>query len=221
MAFGKTDPVEILGMTTEEFQAKLGKIDEFNTNLESIKAETKSGMDAILAKLNAPPERTEITGSGDADVDFLSDPTGTLDTRLAPLHQQSMNNTIMLQHSAARQSWPEDFTRWGTEITQKMGELSAQQQTDPRVWKAMVMMVRGEHAADIEKDGASGNFHHLEPVSAGLRPDPKNSDNLSVAEREMVKTLRPFGMTPEKYKKGKDRLVSSRAARLGRFAEVG
>lgn len=219
MAFGSPKPEEIIGMSPDELKEKLGKIDAFESKLAAMGEESKTGMAAILEKLNNPPKQ-EVTG-GDPDVDFLSDPTGTLKKNLDPLKAQSMNNTIMLQHSAARQSYTKDFDRWGTEIVQKMGELSAEQQCDPRVWKAMVLMVRGEHAADLEKDGASGNFGYLEPVAAGIRPDPKDSDNLSVAEREMVKTLRPFGMTPEKYKKGKDRLVSSRAARLGRFAEVG
>jgi hypothetical protein len=156
----------------------------------------------------------------DPTLDFLTDPENAIDKRMAPFEKQTLDNTIMMMHRNCREQYPRDFERWGTEIVQSMGELSAQQQADPRVWNAMVMMKRGVHASEIEKDGATGKFGYLEPVSAGLRPDPKTSDGLSNAEREMVKTLKPFGMTAEKYAHGKTRLTESRASRLGRFAGV-
>jgi hypothetical protein len=84
------------------------------------------------------------------------------------------------------------------------------------------MMVRGEHAADLEKDGAQGKYNFLEPVSAGLRPDPKTADGLSDDQRKMVRHLRNLGpkeMTPEKYQAGVHRLRVSRNARMGSFGE--
>lgn len=220
MAFGSPKPEEIIGMSPDELKERLGKVEALESKLNAFSEESKTGIAAILEKLNTPTKKEEIT-SADPDVEFLADPTGTLRKNLDPVAQQTAANTIMLQHSAARGRFPVDFERWGTEITKKMSDLSTQQQCDSRVWDAMVYMVRGEHAGDIEKDGATGKFSFLEPVKAGLRPDPSHSDNLSVAEREMVKTLKPFGMTAEKYQRGKERLVASRAARLGRFAEVG
>jgi hypothetical protein len=225
MAFGKPDPKDIIGMSAEDLAAKLGKIDEFESKLTDFGNKSIENHNSLIAKLDslAPKPKMEPETSGDPAVDFLADPINSMDSRLKPLHDQTNANTIMLQHDAARRGNPRDFDRWGTEIVKKMGELSADQQADPRVWKAMILMVRGEHADQIEKDGATGQFGFLEPVSAGLRPDPKSSDNLAPSEREMVRTLSglgPKGMTAEKYKNGKERLVASRAARLGRFAQV-
>jgi hypothetical protein len=219
MAFGKPDPKEIIGMTAEELSQKLGKIDEFESKLNEFGNKSKENHDALIAKLDGLTSKPKVE-ENDTDLEFLADPDKALTNRLKPLTDQTYANTIMLQHDAARRAHPRDFDRWGTEIVKKMGELSADQQSDPRVWKAMVLMVRGEHADQIEKDGATGQFVFLEPVSAGLRPDPKSNENLSPAEREMVKTLSPFGVTADKYKRGKERLVQSRAARLGRFAQV-
>ncbi|MHB1952823.1 MAG: hypothetical protein ACYCOU_03660 [Sulfobacillus sp.] len=225
MAWGQSqqvDPKEILGMTPEELGQKLGKIDSIESKLEefaSSQQQTGTQLSTILEKLeSAAPKKTP---ESDPSLDFLSDPATAIDNRLAPYEKQTLDNTIMLQHRTARELYPRDFERWGTEIVKAMSELAPAQQADARVWSAMVRMVRGDHASEIEKDGATGKFAYLEPVSAGLRPDPKNSDNLTPAEREMVKTLAPFGVTPEKYNRGKERLVSSRSARLGRFAEVG
>lgn len=221
MAFGKVDPAEVIGMTQDELKSRLDKVGALETKLAEMETSHKASSDAILARLDALKPKPDPDPSPDPDVDFLADPSRTLDSRLKPIASQTLQNTIMLQHRVAREAYPKDFDRWGTEIAQKMSELSAEQQADPRVWTAMVLMIRGSHAADLEKDGAQGKYAYLEPVSAGLKPDPKTSDNLSVAEREMVRTLKPFGMTPEKYNKGKERLRAARSSRLGRFAEVG
>ena len=221
MAWGKeVDPKEIIGMTPEELSGRLGKIESVESKMVEFAGKqdkTDQTLQSILQKLE---ERAKTRETSDPDLDFLANPSDAVNTRLKPLEQQTAENTVMLQHRIARETYPTDFNRWGTEIVTKMGELDIRQQADLRVWTAMVMMVRGMHAADLEKDGATGKFGYLEPVSAGLRPDPKASDGLSNAEREMVRTLSPFGMTPEKYAKGKGRLEKARAARLGRFAEI-
>jgi hypothetical protein len=222
MAFGKVDPVEVIGMSADELKGKLDSAaskDDLKavTDGQTALQNTLTSLQQSIESLKSKPK--DDSGS-EGDLDFLADPDKVLNSRLKPLTDQTYANTIMLQHDAARKAHPRDFDRWGTEIVKKMGELSADQQSDPRVWKAMVLMVRGEHADQIERDGATGQFGFLEPVSAGLRPDPKNNENLSPAEREMVKTLSPFGVTADKYKRGKQRLVESRAARLGRFAQV-
>jgi len=221
MAFIKTDPKEVLGMDQSELHDRLGKIDAVEARLAAMDGERKKDTSTILAQLEAMRAKPQEAENVDPDISFLSSPSAALEDRLRPLTQQTLENSILLQHRNARETYTNDFDRWGSEITQKMGELSAQQQADPRVWKAMVLMVRGDHASELERDGASGKFNYLEPVSAGLRPDPKTSDGLSSAEREMVRTLKPFGMTAEKYNQGKDRLIKSRASRLGRFAEAG
>ena len=219
MAFGKTDPSEILGMSQDEFAAKLGEIDSLKTQLTELTAASKKsseGMDSVLAQLqqlNKPKEPED-------DPDFISDPDRAFSSRLKPVLEQTLNNSIMLQHNAFRERFPRDFEKWGQEIVKRVGEYSPENQTSPRVWEDAVMYVRGRHADEIEKSGAQGNFGYLEPVSAGLRPDPKTSDNLTGPEREMVRTLAPFGMTTEKYNRGKERLAKARSARLGRFAEV-
>ena len=220
MAFGKTDPKDIIGMSAEDLAAKLGKIDEFESKLTEFGTKSKENHDALIAKLDGLAPKPKDEPEPDSDLDFLADPDKALTSRLKPLHDQTLANTIMLQHDVARKANPKDFERWGTEIVKKMAELSPEQQADSRVWTAMVLMVRGGHAADLEKDGATGQFGFLEPVSAGLRPDPKSTENLTPAEREMVKTLTPFGMTADKYKAGKTRMTKARSARLGRFAEV-
>lgn len=223
MAWGdktQVDPKDILGMTQDEFGQRLGKIDavetkmtEFSTNQET----TNKTLTELMQKIETLSSKPK---NEDAALDFLTDPENAINSRMAPFEKQTQDNTIMMMHRNTREQYPRDFERWGTEIVSKMGELNASQQCDPRVWNAMVLMVRGLHASEIEKDGATGKFGYLEPVSAGLRPDPKTTDGLSNAEREMVKTLAPFGMSAEKYNRGKQRLVESRAARLGRFAGV-
>jgi hypothetical protein len=219
MAFGKPDPKEIIGMEPDELKSKLGKIDSLSTDLEGLKSGQQKVNDTLQSLLEKLTPKVDPKPKEDPP-DFADDPDAAMTARLNPLLSQTMANTIALQHRAARESWPKDFDRWGTEIVQKMSELSADQQADGRVWKAMVLMVRGDHADQLERAGAEGKFGFLEPVSAGLRPDPSKSDNLTNAEREMVKTLSPFGVTAEKYRKGKERLASARSARLGRFAEV-
>jgi hypothetical protein len=215
MAFGKTDPSEVLGMSQDEFQARLSKLDTYEERFAAIQEESKKateGVTAILQRLEAMQPKEE-----EGQDDLTDDP-------LKPLANQTLNNTIMLAHRTARELYPDQFKRWGTEIVKKMADLSPQQQADDRVWKAMVMMVTGEHAADLEKDGAEGKFSFLEPVSAGLRPDPKSSDGRSTAERLMVKKLAHLGpkeLTADKYKAGKANLEKARSARLGSFAEVG
>lgn len=226
MAWGsseKVDAKEIIGMTPDELSTRLGKIDALDAKVaefSSRQAKDSENLTAILQRLEESAKPKPAAESADPNLDFLTDPTTAVDARLAPIQRQTAENTVMLQHRTARETYPLDFTRWGTEIVTKMGELSLAQQSDPRVWQAMVLMVRGLHAADLEENGAKGKFDYLEPVKAGLRPDPSTKDNLSSAEREMVRTLAPFGMTAEKYNRGKDRLEKARAARLGRFAEV-
>lgn len=223
MAWGdktQVDAKDILGMTPDELKTNLGKIDAVETKMTEFSTHQENTAKTLTALMEKIEAMTPKSKSDDAALDFLTDPEGSINTRVAPWEKQTLDNTIMLQHRTARETNPRDFERWGTEIVQKMGELSAPQQADPRVWNAMVLMVRGMHAGEIEKDGATGKFAYLEPVAAGLRPDPKTTDGLSNAEREMVKTLAPFGMSAEKYNRGKQRLVESRAARLGRFAGV-
>jgi hypothetical protein len=221
MAFGqKIEAKDLIGMEPEQLAEKLAKIDSYDARFTAIQEAQTAATNSILERFEALKPKEPVREQGDPDVSFLANPSDTLNERLKPLSQQTYENTIGLVHRDARDLFPKDFERWGTEIVKKMGELSLQQQADPRVWRACVMMVRGEHASDLEKDGATGKYSYLEPVSAGLRPDPKTSDGLSVAEREMVRTLKPFGMTPDKYNKGKERLTQSRAARLGRFSEV-
>ena len=223
MAWGdKVAAKDILGMETEEFHAKLNKIDEYETKFKALEDAQRTSTSTILERMEAlkpaPPPKETV----DPDVAFLANPSNAIDERLKPLSQGLLDNSIMLMHRQARETYPKDFERWGTEITQKMGELSANQQADPRVWKACVMMVRGEHAADLEKDGAQGKYSFLEPVSAGLRPDPKTADGLSDDQRKMVRHLRNLGpkeMTPEKYQAGVHRLRVSRNARMGSFGE--
>ncbi len=220
MAWGaksEIDPKEILGMDPSELNQKLGKIDSLEARLAEMNTKTEQGLSSILERLEQ--KAAEAKPAEDDSLDFLADPEGAVNKRVAPFERQTLENTVMLQHRAARDLYPRDFDRWGTEIVEKMGELSLQQQADSRVWQAMVLMVRGSHASDLERDGATGKFGYLEPVSAGLRPDPKNADNLSNEERKMVKVLSGFGMTAEKYNHGKQRLEKARMSRLGRFSE--
>lgn len=210
MALLKQDPSEVLGMTQDELKERLGKIDALESKLSSLDDTTKqstSKMGEILSALEALKPKPEPELDDDEP-----DP-------LKPLTERTLANTIMLQHQAARQTFSTDFERWGTEIVKKMSELSADQQADPRVWKAMVLMVRGEHAADIEKDGWQQKPSFLEPIAAGLRPAPDTSNTLTGEERRMVKVLSPFGITPEKYQRGKSRLEKARNSRLGSFSK--
>ena len=219
MAFGKTEPKEIIGMEPDELKAKLDKIDAFEARFGAIEAQTKTGFDGILSRLDGMKPKAEPTPVVDPDISFLENPSASLDARLHPLSQQTTDNTIMLRHRDARERFPKDFERWGNEIVSVMKDASPEQQMNPKSWEMAVKIVRGEHAADIEKDGAQGNYGYLEPVSAGLRSE-KPADGLSNAQREMVKTLAPFGITAEKYNNGQKRLDKSRAERLGRFASV-
>jgi|ERR1700734_1695112 len=222
MAWGKADAKEIIGMEPDELRASLDKVGALETQFATFaegQTKTTETLNTLMQKFEEASKPKPKPDTGDADLAFLAAPDETLRNRLDPLSRQTTDNTIMLQHRTARELYPKDFEKRGTEIVQRMGKLSAQQQCDPQCWTAMVMMVRGEHAGDLEKDGATGNFTFLEPVSAGLR-SAKPQDGLSNAEREMVRTLSPFGITPEKYANGKTRLDKARAARLGRFAEV-
>lgn len=216
MAFGKQDPAEILGMTQDELKQKLDRIESLEAKLTEFGDASKKsseGVASILQTLEAmKPKKDED------DLDYLADPEKVIEKNLQPLADQTLNNTILIQHRNARDNYPVDFSKWGTEIVKRMAELPAQQQADPRIWRSMVMIIRGEHAEDLEKSGAKGDFSFLEPVAAGLRPDPKSADNLSSGERHMVKKLSPFGITAEKYQKGKKRLEEARTARLGSFA---
>lgn len=210
MAFGsKPTAEELIGMSPDELKSQLGEISSLKTRLEEMGTQTTSKMDSILSTLEA------LKPKPDDDQDFIADPDKALDARLNPLRDQTLANTIMIQHQKARELYPKDFERWGQEIVKKVSEYSTENQCNPGVWKQCVLVVRGEHAADLEKDGAKGNFGFLEPVAAGLRTDPKNSDGLSREERAMVSKLSQFGVTPEKYAKGKQRLESARLARLG------
>ncbi len=221
MAFGqKVEAKDILGMETEEFHSKLGKVDSIETRIAAMEEAANKSTSTILAQLEALKPKPAPKEEVDPDVHFLASPNEAISERLNPLAKQTTDNTIMLMHRNARESYPKDFERWGGEIVTKMGELSAEQQSNPQVWRACVMMVRGEHAGDLEKGGAEGKFAYMEAASAE-QFRPQHKDGLSAGEREMVRTLKPFGMTPEKYNNGKERLVKSRAARLGRFAEVG
>jgi hypothetical protein len=221
MAWGsqtQVDPKEIIGMTPDELKGSIDKIGAVESKMTEFQDNTSKQLTALMEKIESLTPKPKETP--DPALDFLTDPEGSIEKRMAPFEKQTLDNTIMLRHRDAREAHPKDFERWGGEIVQKMGELSAQQQADPRVWNAMVLMVRGTHAGEIEKDGATGKFAYLEPVSAGLRPDPKTADGLTNAERHMVNKLAPFGVTAEKYARGQKRLTESRAARLGSFAGV-
>lgn len=221
MAWGsqtQIDPKDIIGMSPDELRENLGKIDKFDSRMTEFSTQTTDLINKLTEKIDglaAKPSSKE-----DAGLDFLTDPEESINKRMAPFEKQTLDNTIALQHSATRAAYPKDFERWGSEIVSSMGELSAQQQADPRVWNAMVLMIRGKHAGEIEKDGATGKFAYLEPVSAGLRPDPSKADGLTSAERLMVEKFKPFGMTAEKYAKGQKRMAEARTARLGSFAGV-
>lgn len=221
MAWGsntQVDAKEIIGMSSDELKTNLGKIDSVESKINDFSAKTSEMFKTLTDKMDALTPKPKETP--DPTLDFLTDPEESINKRMAPFEKQTLDNTIALQHSAARATYAKDFDRWGKEIVDGMGELSAQQQADPRVWGAMVLMIRGKHAGDIEKDGATGKFAYLEPVSAGLRPDPSKADGLSPAQRLMVEKFKPFGMTAEKYAKGQERLASARTSRMGSFAGV-
>lgn len=213
MAFGsKPTAEELIGMSPEELKSQLGEITTLKSRLEEISGQTTSKLDSIASALDGlkPQPKT--------DDDEFDDPNKDLNDRLNPLRDQTLANTIMIQHQRARESFPTDFQRWGAEIAKKVSEYSAENQCDPRVWKQCVLVVRGEHAADIEKDGWQQKPSFLEPVAAGLRSDPNKGDNLNSAQRVMVEKLRfagPVEMTPDKYRKGSDRLAKARLDRLG------
>lgn len=216
MAFGKVDPKEVIGMTAEELSEKLGKIDSLAARFDESDQKTGAKMDSILSSLESLKPKPKSDPDPE-ETDLIDE------TRFKPLESRTLDNTIMLMHQEARAKYPNEFERWSAEILKRVNEYSVENRANPKVWNDAVMYVRGLHAADIERDGATGSFKFLEPVSAGLRPDPSKSDNLSTGQRLMVSklsTLGPKGMTAEKYKAGQDRLTRARSARLGDFAGV-
>lgn len=223
MAWGKTDAKELLGMEPEELSNKLGKIDSIDNRFAEAQTRTDERFNQLFAKIDELKPKAPPKPDIDPDLAFLERPTESLDERLAPYQQQSQDTRIMLEHRNARERFPNDFDRWGNEIVAVMNDAAPGQRVNPSSWEMAVMVVRGRHAGEIEKDGATDNFRYLEPVSAGLRPDPKATGNMTQGERLMVKKLNnasPFGMTEEKYSKGKARLDKARSARLGEFASV-
>ena len=223
MAFGtKVEAKDLIGMTSEELGGRLGKIDGLDARFAKLEEDQRKANETILQRLEALAPKEPVKEAVDPDIDFMSNPTRAMDDRIKPLSQQTNDNTIMLMHRQARETYSKDFDLWGKEIVELVGTYSPEHQGDPRVWQNSVMVVRGRHATDIEKGAASGSFTFLEPVSAGL-VDPKSNDGLSPEQRKMVSKLNsiaPQGMTPEKYQRGVERLAKSRNARLGSFAEV-
>jgi hypothetical protein len=223
MAWGKQDATEVLGMEPEEFKTRMGKLDSIDGRLTEAQTKTDERFNQLFAKIDELKPRQAVVPEGDPDLNFLESPTRALEDRLSPLATETLDNSIALAHHEARNRFTKDFDRWGNDIIEVMKEAAPVQRKNPKTWEMAVMIVRGRHAGEIEKDGATDNFQYLEPVSAGVRPDPKSSDNLTQAQRLMVKKLSsvgPQGMTPEKYQNGAKRLDKARSARLGAFAGV-
>jgi hypothetical protein len=214
MAFGRTDPEAIIGMTPDELKDRLGKIEALETRLQSLDEGTReqsTKLEAILSTLESLKPKPEPP-------DPVLDPEGALDARLGQIHNQTLANTIMIQHQKAREMYPRDFEKWGPEIVAKVGEYSPEHQCDPRVWKNAVLVVRGDHIQDIEKDAWNHSPIYLEPVSAGLKRPKGDDGGLNPAERKMIEHLRhagPVELTPEKYRRGQERLAKARLERLG------
>jgi hypothetical protein len=116
MAWGdKVSAKDILGMETEEFHAKLSKIDEYEKKFSALEEAQRTSTSTILERMEAlkpaPPPKETV----DPDVAFLANPSNAIDERLKPLSQGLLDNSIMLMHRQARESYPKDFERWGTE----------------------------------------------------------------------------------------------------------
>lgn len=149
---GQLKAEDILGMTTDEFKAKLDAspskqdLEALKTENGEIKSQLTLVLEALKASKTPAPEPVRVEDPEDPLVSNLTDPEAFLNKRMAPVTAQLAETQAQMMEMRARQSqqFAGVFAQYGDELVQLAAKMPAATRATPNFWEWHIRTVLGD-----------------------------------------------------------------------------
>lgn len=212
---GKVDPKELIGMTPEELQAKLAKIEAFdakfgditeliktqNTTIEALTTSIKEAK--VTSPYSEPDRKTDPEPrkrpewGDDADAAFAD--------RVAPLASLTLDTRGALARRSIQDEVASNDNDWhlfAAEIDELAKNEPMQSKAGENFWRNVYYVVKGKHANEIAQDriNKTGKFYTESANSITVRKEEKKTPVEELSD-EQVKFANKMGVPLEQYAK--------------------
>ena len=166
--------------------ADAAKVDEIQTEFEKV----KSQLAAAEANRNKPPDKKSPEGVAATPENILENPSGVLDTRLAPLEAATIQNGVTTARIIAQQQLDNAdvaannttmngrlFRAWGQEIDAESRKYRPVTLMTPEAWLGIFWYLKGVHADELrDPEARKKKYAFLEPATSGAPAAGTNGD---------------------------------------------